>query len=1257
MVSNLIGIQLNCRSLNNKLGDVKLLVYVQKPDYVLFSETWIASNKGNFPKFYNYSSEWKCRPHRTGGGLGILVRRGLQYQTVDLQPFNGGVLEVMAIKIFSSDDRTISILNIYNPNKDVSISELNHYINQLGTTYLIAGDLNAHTPILDDRDLTSNYTGRTLEDLISDGRTCLINPINFYTYINVANYRRSCLDICLSSENIAPLTSLTLMRDVGSDHMPILIETCINPVSARQVFRKKWKSDSSTLSAFGKSVKESQIINPASTESLAEDFINRVVESASRNLKQTSGKPRLGKCAPWWDSECYRVIYERRKARRNLERFPNDQNAEIFMEKFKIATDTLAKKKDDSFNKFISEISYDTPPKIVWKKMKSLKGYSYSDVGPLSHNGLLTINTENKANLLINHYASVASPRIQGNEEISNIIDEAIKDKSHEYNSPISWDELNFSLSSTNDSSPGDDEITYSLLKNLSQSSLSNLLNIYNQMFSLGNFPTQFKRGLIIPIYKPGKPKDQVSSFRPITMLSCVGKVFEKIIKNRLEYVIEENKILNVQQCGFRRGQSTIDVLLRLEYLIRSSLCDNKVCLVTYIDLKSAFDTIWGDGVLYKIAGRGIRGNLLGILRDYMRNRSAKVWLNGETSSSKSMEGGSPQGAILSPTLFNLMLSDVPQQDEVTVLIYADDITIVSSHREYKQVKRNMQRYLNSFQEWVEEWGLEVNLNKTYFQYFTKKRMATPIIRMNNRVLKYNKVQKILGLNFDSPRLTFKNHIDTLKADCLRRINIMKALSSNTLGASSRVLRQFYIAYIRSKIDYGSIIYGSASESSLRKLDVIQNSCLRMILGARKTSPILSLEAESNIPPLSLHRGNLLVKMYLKLKFKQTKSHTSSILELHSLDARPPQNSFLERARHWISELSLPLSAHVRIQEPIFSSPPWRSIRKYVIPHFQEEVVDNQSFLHYFHQNWPTFKSIFTDGSKIGPSDNPSVACGLYVPSTNSVTCWKLNPFHSVLASELYAVWRALSSLSGIGLNIIIFTDSKSALQLITSRIPSSYEVLISKIQYMVWNLNQNNRVILHWVKGHCNITGNELADRAANLGHSNNRSELFPLGREEYTSLLKCKFKTYWNNYWQQNVSLTGKGTFLKNIRESLSAPNIIDFPLKRREHVVLSRLRIGHAATKMYLYRFRIGQSDEEEQGECEFCALPDTIEHYLLHCNRFQTARARLKSQIRLIGIHDFNIKTLLGGDPNHYRSVFQILSASLQFIRETNLLNSL
>ena len=120
---------LNCRSINNKLGNINLMIYSNKPHIVVFSKTWI---KRYEPKFIDYVPIWQHRPSTGGGGLGILVRRNLHYQRIVLSHYPGGSLEVQAISLVMSNNRKLGILNIYNPNKAISTNEFRFYIQQLG---------------------------------------------------------------------------------------------------------------------------------------------------------------------------------------------------------------------------------------------------------------------------------------------------------------------------------------------------------------------------------------------------------------------------------------------------------------------------------------------------------------------------------------------------------------------------------------------------------------------------------------------------------------------------------------------------------------------------------------------------------------------------------------------------------------------------------------------------------------------------------------------------------------------------------------------------------------------------------------------------------------------------------------------------------------------------------------------------------------------------------------------------------------------
>lgn len=487
------------------------------------------------------------------------------------------------------------------------------------------------------------------------------------------------------------------------------------------------------------------------------------------------------------------------------------------------------------------------------------------------------------------------------------------------------------------------------------------------------------------------------------------GKSFGENHKKRLEFVLEKEPILSPWQCGFSKGQGTMDVLLRVENEIRETLSNNSICLILYIDLKSAFDTVWGEGLVYKLAKSGIKGKMIKWLTNYFSDRFIKVFFEGTSSDSVALKAGTPQGAVMSPLLFNAMLSDIPEDQNVKIHIYADDITISCSDADPITVKRNMQQYIQKFAEWADRWGLIINPQKTKMQHFTKKRMTCPILRIHNQVIEYVKEQRILGMIMDSPSLNWKAHIDYVKSDCLKRLDLIKVFSSPSYGASTRILRNFYISYVRAKLDYGASLYASASKTNLKKLEIVQNGSLRCVLGARSSTPINSLEVESCVPPLKIHRDYLTVKQYIKLKHKPENDHTIKILNINmhrNMAYKYPFQSVCNRACKMLRTYEL--SSLKRIPAEIVDMPPWLSVQEHVVCEAAEKILDNNAFTEYTSDHYPNFKFLFSDGSKRIVDGTEFTSAGIYIPDQNRSICWKLRGSHSVISAELFGIWQAL---------------------------------------------------------------------------------------------------------------------------------------------------------------------------------------------------------------------------------------------------------
>ena len=164
------------------------------------------------------------------------------------------------------------------------------YIGQLGQRFIIVGDFNAHSPVLDDKTQISNYTGRTIENLILNNNICLLNPKNLYTFVCTATYKRSCLDLCFSSANLASGIEVELGRDVGSDHLPVLTNIQLRPMKTEISFRRRWKTSPENLNLFAADICESTLVKPAAIDQILNDLVVRICNSAHRNIGQTSGK-------------------------------------------------------------------------------------------------------------------------------------------------------------------------------------------------------------------------------------------------------------------------------------------------------------------------------------------------------------------------------------------------------------------------------------------------------------------------------------------------------------------------------------------------------------------------------------------------------------------------------------------------------------------------------------------------------------------------------------------------------------------------------------------------------------------------------------------------------------------------------------------------------------------------------------------------------------------------------------------------------
>ena len=464
MAKSLNILFLNCKSLNCKLGEVKLLIYSEKPAICCFNETWM--KKKFEPNFIGYSAIWNNREDGYGG-VGILISQEYNYSEIKLNLYDGGVLEVMAVNAVMKTGELMSILNCYNPNEKVTIGEVRHYIQQLARNYVIVGDLNALTSVLDTNCIRSNATGRMLETLLTEDQICLINPRNMYTYISFSNLKKSCLDICLTSPNIAPLTAIERKRDIGSDHFPVKVTVNLAPAIQIIKIQKRWIFENVKWNEWRNSIPKLTEMLPDSVDNMSEKITNRILYASHKNIKETSGIFNPNKRSSWWSEDISKKVAERRRAKKLLEQHPLLANLQEYRNKSNIARNAIKEAKAAEWQKYVNDIKSDTPMKEVWTKIKSVKKRQCMISIPLVQNNTILSSGREKANCLAHHfYSTMNDSQLFREEEYKQVIDAHIW-LPDESDGSITMVELARCIQSLKITSPGMDKLSSKFLKEL----------------------------------------------------------------------------------------------------------------------------------------------------------------------------------------------------------------------------------------------------------------------------------------------------------------------------------------------------------------------------------------------------------------------------------------------------------------------------------------------------------------------------------------------------------------------------------------------------------------------------------------------------------------------------------------------------------------------------------------------------------------------------------------------------------------------
>lgn len=1153
-------LQLNTRSLKANKISIEALLINENVDVGIFCETWIKPNEEVKISSYNVFSKTRDDGY---GGVAIVTKTNLNAVEINTD-FNP--VESIEVKI-NIKNVDYSFLSLYIPPNISNVCVKNKFtdiINQYDNKnrLFIGGDLNARHSLWEVNGRT-NGRGNIIANEINNSNLCLLNNGQF-TYQNIFKNIFTTIDLSLVSTDLRNNVNYKVTEDnVGSDHLPIICEIGRQDNSPRIIYLDK--IDYSKLS-------ETLVNVDLQTAQNIEEFENLI----ENNIKNCTYKIKINKKhspKPWWNSKLQKLWLIKRFKQRIYYQNQTYHTA-IELKKACAKFKREAKiEKEKCWNNFIEEINPNSSLKSIYNKINL-----FNPTKDRSRRANTFLDSDDKLKKLMLHNYAHNAKCINFNYL-------------REYNNDeITAQEITKIINNNKNTAPGENGISNKILKFLSEDQITILAKLLQKMWNAQEFPNNWNLIKAITFKKPGKDETQFSSYRIISLLNVIYKVFNKYLKSKLNEIISNNNLLPENSFGFRFGRGTNEFTVSLVQTVEQNKKNQYITAIISIDLQKAFDTINLTVLVNSLMDMKIDKKYIFWITQMLSNRHLKLCHNG-FNSQICLNDGIPQGDVLSPILFNLYTATIHQlqSEDIIILQYADDFAFLIRDKDSSTLNLKANMLMCNLNILLNTLNFNINTNKTKYMCNNNSIFSPLIISISNDIIKQEIELKILGIIIDN-NLKFVKHYKEMKEKCIKFANVLKIFNNKKNGAHPKTLLNAYKSLIKSRIFFGAATT-NFNKKSVQIAQTTLNAALRSVMNFTRTTPITAVMAESGEWPIEYTKELLNIKFICKHLFNNTK-FANDILKLECTDS----------INHTYT--NNPILKLIPSKIHFTNSPINLFVHHFVYGYSKNNITSLNLNLSLKEINlYKHYKSVYTDAS----IKENKVGIGIFIEETGERIGHTFANLISIKSAEIIAIFTAIKYMIAMGkIEIVVFTDSKSSCISIINTIKKNNEKYFEQKIIKLLIDNPQCSVTIQWVPAHIGIPGNETADEIAKEAITNNLPHL-DIKLVPNDIIYNCKISLHEKWTLEYNNQTLTKGTFNAEINQNNPhlKPWFNNSSLTHKQIKLINRLRTGHTFDKHFKYLMKI-----EDNNLCNTCNTKENAIHIIDSCTKFNTIRHKYK-----------------------------------------------